>query len=406
MSTFFSMSGSSPPAVAQRGILRAAVPSQKRGKTMTRRSGQSGTVVKKGRMWHGRFYADVAGQAERKHMSVPLGLVKELTKSEARRKLQAMLQDLGINTAAHLEQAVHGMTFRKQAEWWKENRLSLMKESTQHVMTGYLNKYLLPRFAALPVADIDGKRAQEFITELVRAPLAPKTIQTVVGTLKLVIGKKAWRDWDVAMPRQERKEQRFFTPEEMGRIIEAGLGKWKVIFTLLAGTGIRGGECGGLHVEDVNLTANTITIRRGSWHGRETTPKTEAAYRVINFDGGVADVLRQHIAGRTGGQLFTTQVGTLVTTDLIRKKLQATLRRLGIPKGGAHAFRHGRVSVLRAHGVPDDLVKEWVGHSSLKMTSRYTHFQDAFKQQAVNGLVISPRVPKPVTSNLSFYEAN
>ena len=47
-----------------------------------------------------------------------------------------------------------------------------------------------------------------------------------------------------------------------------------------------------------------------------------------------------------------------------------------------HAFRHGRVSVLQARGVPSDLVKEWVGHSSLQTTSRYTHFDHEYKQRA------------------------
>jgi site-specific recombinase XerC len=32
-------------------------------------------------------------------------------------------------------------------------------------------------------------------------------------------------------------------------------------------------------------------------------------------------------------------------------------------------------------GVLGDLVMEWVGHSNLKTTSRYTHFQDDFKSQ-------------------------
>ena len=52
--------------------------------------------------------------------------------------------------------------------------------------------------------------------------------------------------------------------------------------------------------------------------------------------------------------------------------------------GGLHAFRHGRVSVLQSSGVPGDLLKEWIGHSSLRMTSRYTHFDEAFRKQTAN----------------------
>lgn len=37
--------------------------------------------------------------------------------------------------------------------------------------------------------------------------------------------------------------------------------------------------------------------------------------------------------------------------------------------------------MLQENGVPGDLVKEWVGHSNLRTTSRYTHFRDDFRQQ-------------------------
>jgi hypothetical protein len=34
-----------------------------------------------------------------------------------------------------------------------------------------------------------------------------------------------------------------------------------------------------------------------------------------------------------------------------------------------------------SRGVPGDLVMEWVGHSSLRTTARYTHFRDDYRHQ-------------------------
>jgi S-adenosylmethionine synthetase family protein len=51
-------------------------PNRKREKSMVFRSGQSGTVVRKGQMWHGRYYVDVPGEEGRRYASVPLGSVK------------------------------------------------------------------------------------------------------------------------------------------------------------------------------------------------------------------------------------------------------------------------------------------------------------------------------------------
>ena len=87
----------------------------------------------------------------------------------------------------------------------------------------------------------------------------------------------------------------------------------------------------------------------------------------------------------------------------MRRKLHQTLKRLELPLGALHAFRHGRVSMLQANGVPGDLVKEWIGHSGLRTTSRYTHFRDDFRQAVANkaGLFSQPTVAEklPVGSN-------
>ena len=363
---------------------------------MAKRPGQNGYVVKKGLMWHGRYYVDVAGQEQRKRMSIPLGFIADPTKPEARHKLREVLAELGVNTAEHLERAVQAInTFGQEAEWWRENRLPLMKRSTQDGMTGHLNNHLLPYFGHLPVTVIEEKRVQEFVTSLTRAPLGAHSIQNIIGTLRLILGKKSFRDWNVAMPKPARKEQRYFTPEEMQRIIAASSGQWRVIFATLAGTGLRGGECLALHSEDLDLSANRITVRRGSYRGQETMPKTDRAYRAVSIDDGLVEVLRQHIAGRKAGPLFVQETGSLFNVDYARRKLEAILKQLGLPKGGLHGFRHGRVSVLRAHGVPDTLVTAWIGHSSLRTTDRYTHFSETYRKDLANTLA-AERTPQPV----------
>jgi hypothetical protein len=47
--------------------------------------------------------------------------------------------------------------------------------------------------------------------------------------------------------------------------------------------------------------------------------------------------------------------------------------------------------MLQANGVPGDLVKEWVGHSNLRTTSRYTHFQDDYRKQVVANVGLFPQ---------------
>jgi site-specific recombinase XerD len=94
--------------------------------------------------------------------------------------------------------------------------------------------------------------------------------------------------------------------------------------------------------------------------------------------------------------LFATFAGTglragEVLKDNVRRKLQAILKKVGLKRGGLHAFRHGRVSVLQENGVPVDLVKECIGHSSLRTTSRYTHFKDDYRQQIAEKIGVALR---------------
>jgi integrase len=144
---------------------------------------------------------------------------------------------------------------------------------------------------------------------------------------------------------------------------------------------LRAGEAFGLHLEDLDLAAGRIYVRRSIWNGKEGTIKTKRGYRVVNIDPVLASMLTAHLGARTTGRVFETRTGTPFSKSNVRRKLNPILKTLGLEPGGLHAFRHGRVSVLRASAVPDDLVLEWVGHSNLRTTSRYTHFQDDFRRQ-------------------------
>jgi len=93
---------------------------------MSRRFGQKGTVVKKGCMWHVRYYVDVQGQDKRLRKSVPIGPCigkDKLTKPEAVRKGAEIIASLGVNTEEHLERAMNVksvVTFAQRVEWCRQ----------------------------------------------------------------------------------------------------------------------------------------------------------------------------------------------------------------------------------------------------------------------------------------------
>lgn len=346
-------------------------------------------------MWRGRYYVDVQGQDKRRKVAVQLGSIHNMTKSEAKRKLRSLIEGQGLNKDSHLEHVeVGARMFASEASWWRENKLSLFKPSCQETMGKHLDKYLLSRFGSLPIAAIDERRVQEFIAELarteykkpngVRKRLSPKSIRNIIGVLKLILGKKAWAEWNLSMPESPLKEQRCFTPGEMLQIINAATGQWKVLFATLATTGMRCGEAFGLHVEDIDFKASRIFIRRSVWNGQEVSVKTKRGYRAVTVEAALCEMLALHLGERRGGRVFQTRNGTPFCKSNVRRKLSEILKSLKLAPAGLHAFRHGRVSLLQANQVPGDLVKEWIGHSSLRTTSRYTHFQDDFRRHVAS----------------------
>jgi integrase len=364
---------------------------------MRRRSGQSGQIVRKGNMWHVRFYVDLPGQQKRSRKSVPVGpaIGKErLTKSEARRKAGEILRSAGVNTAEHLERAMHPeriKTFAQRVEWCRKNHKAWTdgKPGPVATMEGHLAKHILPRFGELPVESIDEAAVQEFVASLKRSTferrrrdgtliktyqLSRKTILNVVGLVKLVLGRKVWTLWELDLGKPSRPRQRYFTQEQLKQIIDAATGQYRVLFALLAGTGMRIGEAAGLHLDDLDLDNGVIYVRRSVWNGEELEPKTENAVREIDIDPALVKLLREYLGDTRRLRVFEARNSSPLSGGNIRNRvLHPLLAKLGIPKAGLHAFRHSRVTMLRKNGTPADLQKQWIGHSSLKTTDRYSH---------------------------------
>jgi len=370
-------------------------------------------------MWHVRYWVDVPDSEERQRKSEPIGSATgkdKLTKPEARRRGAELIEALGINTQNRFERIVRGVkqqTFKERVDWcrkfhkaWTEG-----KPGPIGTMESQLTKHILPRFGEFTVDMVNETTVQEFVAEL-RATtferrrkngtlmktykLSRKTVLNIVGVVKLVLGKKIWKTWELDLGKAQRQRQPYFTEEQFRRIIQATPARYRVMFLLLAGTGMRIGEAIGLHrAEDLDLDNGVIYIRRSVWRGHEQTPKTENAIRQVDIDPFLAAALRDYIGDSKRTLLFESRNGTpLNDANLRNRVLKPVLVRLGIADAGLHAFRHGRVTVLRKRGTPADLQKLWIGHSSLRTGDRYSHTDEEleYRRSAVSAVAIDSLV--------------
>src|SRR6516165_5140138 len=124
---------------------------------------------------------------------------------------------------------------------------------------------------------VDKQAVQVWINELSASGLKPKTVSNVVKLLKSVLNWSdvGTRDWRLRLPQIPEIEQRWFTAEEVERIIEATEGQYKVLFRLAYHSGCRCGELFVMRDEDCDYVTSTVTIIRSAGRNMETSPKSQ-----------------------------------------------------------------------------------------------------------------------------------
>jgi len=343
--------------------------------------------------YRGRYLIDVPGQAARVKRAVVIGFTKDMTKSEARRRLKAIIGAEGLNDPHYKIPST--LSFEQHVQKWKQNYVVRLKPSTQALIRWHLGTYLLPKWGKTAVDFITAEKVNEWIGELTH--LSRDSVRGVVATLQRALGVKFGKG-KIHYPARVKatEDTRCFTPEEVTVILAGATGQYRALFTLAAETGMRAGELYGLQVEDIEFGRNVIHVRRSAWNGKLQSPKTQNARRAIDIQPYVTETLRQHLAGRTTGLVFLSRRKTaLQNTTVLHKHLHPLLGNLNLETGGMHAFRHFRVSFLVQNDTPVEIIKRWIGHGSEQMIRRYTHLHPTYFKGVMARIptVIAPFAP-------------
>jgi integrase len=365
---------------------------------MSRRSGQSGSVYRKGTKYIGRYRADVPGQNKRVRRTVIIGNISQITKPQAERWLAKFVEGQGVNDARYLALSQSPvLTFGLSAREWKERHLVVNKKrSSQRSMSCELNKHILPLLKDTPLEELTYPMVRVLIQMWQREGLSRKSIKNLFGIVRAIYnfqldemaqsGKPVLSPWlvkwkKVAPPKSIQQELPHFTVTQMAAIVnKAKTQMYRSLFALAAGTGARAGELFALRVEtDVDFDEQTITIRRSVFEGEENTSKSDTGdenrTRTVPIDASIVAEVKKHLKDRRFGYVFQTRNGTPLRLSNVREdKLYPILEELKLvqPGVGMHAFRRGRISHLVYSGVSRQVIRDWCGHSSDRMIDHYT----------------------------------
>ena len=396
----------------------SATPVKRRGKSMSRRTGQRGHIERSGRWWVVRWWMDVPAQEKRRHIRervCPISGPGSLSKSERQRRAREIVVASGADTEEYFKKVVKkkggGITFREQAKRWlnhvQNRRRKPVALSTLELWEGCLNNWINPNIGDLPLSEVNNAVLKSLVAKMVEGGLSPKSIDNYSQVVKMVVASavndegeeiyaRKWNHEFIDMPivEEERQNTPTFSSEVM-----TGLASWnkkreRMIFILCGAAGLRIGEALGIEI-DKHMSPDflTIFVKQKVHHGRvEQRLKTTNGFRQIDLHPAIADLLKEFVGDRKSGFLFCTRTGKPVSpSNIIRRHLHPALKKLdyvnphtGTHKAGNHAFRRFRNTYLRNYtACPEGLYKYWLGHAGKDMSDLYDKIKEdvAFRRK-------------------------
>jgi integrase len=176
------------------------------------------------------------------------------------------------------------------------------------------------------------------------------------------------------------RERSVASLDELAALVEAITPRYRAAVLLAAWCGLRRGEVLGLYVDDINLEAATVAVRRNRIELLESArrfdgkPKSAAGSRTVNIPPHVMPILAQHMAEWAGPQrAFVGRTGAPMRGDAVRQAFARARKHTGMTDFTFHDLRHTGSTLAAAAGATlKDLMRR-LGHSSTVAANRYLH---------------------------------
>ncbi|MCX5042522.1 site-specific integrase [Aldersonia sp. NBC_00410] len=254
------------------------------------------------------------------------------------------------------------------------------------VRRGYTDNWRLrvePRFGTWPIARIDQESVQGWVNEMTASGLSPRTVRWTHSVLKmcldhavesgLLIGKNpATR---TKFPPMRHRQHTYLTASEVAALAQV-CGEYGDVVLILAYTGLRFGELTGLNVEDVDLAARRIRVRRSITQvgGKltEGNTKSRAGQRTIPIPQRLMPILLDRVSGRGPAEpAITSPKGSRLGLENWKRAVawKASIAALARPSLRVHDLRHTYASLARKAGADLRLLQKVMGHASITVTA-------------------------------------
>ena len=184
--------------------------------------------------------------------------------------------------------------------------------------------------------------------------------------------------------------ERILTKEEEKRLLEAAAKELKPILVIALNTGMRRGEILNLEWEQIDFERKQIRV--------EHTKNGKT--RIIPVNSELSVLLNDMNRARNADFLFENpRTGKPLTN--VNRSFKTACRKASLKDLRFHDLRHSFASRLVESGVDLITVKELLGHSTVRVTERYTHPNQEQKKRAVEILAQKPSERAKITDELA-----
>lgn len=183
-------------------------------------------------------------------------------------------------------------------------------------------------------------------------------------TLDIVLNKK-----QIPMLKNKRKICKVLTKEELSAFFHAcDDSKYKTIFMLIYGSGLRIGETANLRIEDIESKKMRIFVREGKGRKQRYTILPKASLEMLR------EYYKKERPEHPEGYLFLNSEGNPLKEERIRVYFRRYRRKAQLDdKFVVHSLRHSFATNLIEKGATLLQVKELLGHSNIRSTMEYVH---------------------------------
>ena len=183
-------------------------------------------------------------------------------------------------------------------------------------------------------------------------------------TLDKLINKK-----QLPMRKKKKTVYKVLTKEELSTFFDVCDNfKFKTIFMLVYGSGLRIGEVANLRVEDIDSKNMRIFVRAGKGNKERYTILPKQSLEMLR------EYWRKYRQHKRRGRIFLSESGKAITVGVIREHFRKYRKKAKInEKATLHTLRHNFATDLIERGATLIQVKELMGHSNIRSTMEYVH---------------------------------